>query len=258
MLRMAEAGYRTGIIDLTAGEMGTRGTAEQRLQRRRPQRGVKVSQRENMRFPDTKLLNWAEYRERLALAIRQAKPRVVIIPIGRRVIPIITTQARLLLTHAFFPVFASSIPPPSLTGVQSNLFIFVRQRLAVFRRRYHRQFDRRMESLFCYESQYGAQEPRLALFPDQQEIRDRFAGIALLWKSDRRQVRRAVLVKETMRVDDIVTSAENVLAQLFLQVLAALVPASNDPSTTPNQATAFPGGAACTFTTALPAAASRA
>src|SRR5262245_23400665 len=81
LLRMAEAGYRTGIIDLTAGEMGTRGTPEQRLQEAEAAaRVLKVAHRANMRFPDTKLLNWAEYRERLALEIRRAQARTVIIP----------------------------------------------------------------------------------------------------------------------------------------------------------------------------------
>ena len=30
LIRMAEMGYRTGVLDLTAGDMGTRGTPEQR------------------------------------------------------------------------------------------------------------------------------------------------------------------------------------------------------------------------------------
>src|SRR5688572_23518463 len=77
LLRMAEAGYATGIIDLTAGEMGTRGTPEQRLEEARAAAAIlRTVHRENMRFPDTKLLNWAEYRERLALEIRRAQPRV--------------------------------------------------------------------------------------------------------------------------------------------------------------------------------------
>src|SRR5258708_17292168 len=31
LIKMAEVGYRTGVLDLTAGDMGTRGTPEQRL-----------------------------------------------------------------------------------------------------------------------------------------------------------------------------------------------------------------------------------
>ena len=30
MIRMAETGYRTGVLDLTAGDMGTRGSPERR------------------------------------------------------------------------------------------------------------------------------------------------------------------------------------------------------------------------------------
>jgi len=32
LIKMAEKGYRTGVLDLTAGDMGTRGTPEQRLE----------------------------------------------------------------------------------------------------------------------------------------------------------------------------------------------------------------------------------
>ncbi len=32
LIRMAEAGYRTGVLDLTAGDMGTRGTPEMRIE----------------------------------------------------------------------------------------------------------------------------------------------------------------------------------------------------------------------------------
>src|SRR6266851_4248296 len=35
LLKMAERGYRTGILDLTQGEMGTRGTAEDRARHSR-------------------------------------------------------------------------------------------------------------------------------------------------------------------------------------------------------------------------------
>ena len=58
LLRMAEAGYRTGIIDLTAGEMGSRGTPETAAARKREAAAaiLKVSHRSNMRFPDTKLV----------------------------------------------------------------------------------------------------------------------------------------------------------------------------------------------------------
>jgi hypothetical protein len=68
------------------------------------------------------------------------------------------------------------------------------------------QFERRMESLFCYESQYGAQDAGSSLFPDQQEIHDRLAGIARFYGNlIGVKYGEPFVVKETMRVDDIVT-----------------------------------------------------
>src|ERR1700685_3927738 len=81
LLRMAEAGYRTGIIDLTAGDMGTRGTPEIRVS----ESGIaakilKVSHRENLHFPDARLENSLAGRMTLAQRVRELKPRTVILP----------------------------------------------------------------------------------------------------------------------------------------------------------------------------------
>ena len=48
LLKMAEAGYRTGIIDLTAGDMGTRGSPEIRVaESEAAARILKAGHREN-------------------------------------------------------------------------------------------------------------------------------------------------------------------------------------------------------------------
>ena len=68
------------------------------------------------------------------------------------------------------------------------------------------QFDRRMESLFCYESQYGAQDAATGLFPDAAEIRDRLAGIARFYGNlIGVKYGEPFVVKETMRVDDVMS-----------------------------------------------------
>jgi LmbE family N-acetylglucosaminyl deacetylase len=53
MIKMSEAGYRTGILDLTRGETGTRGTPETRL--REAARAAKImgaKVRRNLALPD--------------------------------------------------------------------------------------------------------------------------------------------------------------------------------------------------------------
>src|SRR6204780_5110014 len=81
LLRMAEAGYSTGIIDLTAGDMGTRGTPELRVgESMAAAKILKVGHRENLWFPDARLDNSLAGRMTLAQRIRELRPRTVILP----------------------------------------------------------------------------------------------------------------------------------------------------------------------------------
>src|ERR1700712_3785071 len=81
LLRMAEAGYRTAIIDLTAGDMGTRGSPELRVaESEAATKVLRVSRRENLHFPDARLENTLAARMALAQRIRELRPRTVILP----------------------------------------------------------------------------------------------------------------------------------------------------------------------------------
>ena len=81
LIRMAEQGYRTGVLDLTAGDMGTRGTPDVRI--RESQSAAEkmlLSWRQNLRWPDARLENHIGSRMTLAGVIRRIRPRVVILP----------------------------------------------------------------------------------------------------------------------------------------------------------------------------------
>jgi bacillithiol biosynthesis deacetylase BshB1 len=81
LIRMAEKGYRTGVLDLTAGDMGTRGTPEQRLdEAAEAAKHLRLGWRGNLRFPDARLENNIAARMTLAVKIREMRPRVVILP----------------------------------------------------------------------------------------------------------------------------------------------------------------------------------
>src|SRR5947209_13658613 len=76
LIRMAEMGYRTGVLDLTAGEMGTRGTPEQRLAEAEiAGRHLRLCWRGNLHFPDARLENTISARMTLAMKIREVQPR---------------------------------------------------------------------------------------------------------------------------------------------------------------------------------------
>jgi LmbE family N-acetylglucosaminyl deacetylase len=81
LLKMAQRGYRTGILDLTQGEMGTRGTAEERAREAaEAARILRVSWRHALDIPDGRVENTWENRLKVARVIREQHPRVVILP----------------------------------------------------------------------------------------------------------------------------------------------------------------------------------
>jgi len=72
-------GFTTGIIDLTKGEMGTRGTPEQRQQEAKDAADImKVTVRENMGFADSFFLNDTEHQLALVRKIREYQPDIVL------------------------------------------------------------------------------------------------------------------------------------------------------------------------------------
>jgi N-acetylglucosamine malate deacetylase 1 len=81
LLKMAERGYRTGILDLTQGEMGTRGTAEDRAREAaEAARILKASWRQALELPDGRVENTWENRLKVARVLREQRPRVLILP----------------------------------------------------------------------------------------------------------------------------------------------------------------------------------
>jgi bacillithiol biosynthesis deacetylase BshB1 len=81
LLKMAQRGYKTGILDLTAGEMGTRGTPETRA--REAAKAAKllgVKWRETLGLPDSDVQPARQHKLRLASVIRRLRPKTVILP----------------------------------------------------------------------------------------------------------------------------------------------------------------------------------
>ncbi len=79
MLKMKHLGYRTGALDVTRGEMGTRGTAETRaLEAAKAAEILKLDVRENLGLPDGHVFVTDTERTALVRALRRLKPKVLI------------------------------------------------------------------------------------------------------------------------------------------------------------------------------------
>ncbi len=208
LLRMAEAGYRTGIVDLTAGDMGTRGSPEIRVSESADAAKIlKVSHRENLRFPDARLENSMAGRMTLAQRIRELRPRTVILPFWEGRHPDHYRTAELGYEACFLAglrkIDQYTEPHRPYKIVYSSLYANVTPSFVVDVTQY---FERRMESLLAYRSQYGDVTDGASLFPDENEIRERLSATARFYGNlIGVKYGEPFVVKETMRVDDVVT-----------------------------------------------------
>lgn len=79
--RMKALGYRTAIVDLTRGELGTRGTVTRREKESLAAAeilGVKI--RENLGMPDGNIANTQDSRIEIIKVLRKYRPKVVLAP----------------------------------------------------------------------------------------------------------------------------------------------------------------------------------
>jgi len=205
LIKMAEMGYRTGVLDLTAGDMATRGTPEVRLQEAEAAaRHLLLAFRGNLRFPDARLENALAARMSLAAEIRRLRPRVVILPYWEARHPDHYRAGEMAYEACFLAglkkLDESSEPHRPFKVVYSSLYANVTPSFVVD---ISAQFERRMAALLSYESQYGGGESS-DLFPGEEEIRERLGAIARFYGNlIGVKYGEPFVVKETMRVDDI-------------------------------------------------------
>jgi bacillithiol biosynthesis deacetylase BshB1 len=207
LIRAAETGYRTGALDLTAGDMGTRGTPETRIEEAEAAAGhMLLAWRGNLRFPDARLENTLAARLTVAAEIRRLRPRVVILPYWEGRHPDHYRASEIGYEACFLAGLRKldehSQPHRPFKILYSSVYARATPSFVVD---ITAQFERRMQALLAYQSQYGDQPGDSTLFPNQAEIHERLAAVARYY-GNLIGVRygEAFVVKETMRVDDVV------------------------------------------------------
>jgi bacillithiol biosynthesis deacetylase BshB1 len=210
LMLMAEKGYRTGVLDLTAGDMGTRGTPEQRIaESADAARHMHLRWRGNLHFPDARLENTISARMTLAAKIREMRPRVVILPYWEARHPDHYRTGELGYEACFLAGLKKldqyTDPHRPHKVIYSSLYANVPPSFVVD---ISAQFERRMSALFSYRSQYGAVDEGSKLFPQERETRERLGAVARFYGNlIGVKYGEPFVVKETIRVDDIITLA---------------------------------------------------
>ena len=175
LLRMAARGLRTAILDLTQGESGTRGTAEERAREaEEAARLLGVGWRQALTLPDGAIENTLQNRLEIVRVLRLLRPRVVILPYWQARHPDHATVATLGYDACFLSglkkVDTDADPHRPFKIVYASLYADVRPSFVVDITPF---IEQRHLALMAYQSQYANQAAGSALFVPEEEIRER-------------------------------------------------------------------------------------
>src|SRR5215472_4051991 len=195
LLKAARGGQKTGILDLTRGEMGTRGTADDREQEANyAAKRLGVEWRRALDIPDGRVENTLENRLKVAHVIRETRPRVVILPYWKGRHPDHYTASILGYEACFLAGLVkldlglqtsdrrqpsrevgSLAPHRPFKIIYATLYYDIRPSFVVD---ISDQFEEKFASILAYKSQFSDQEAGKDLFPAHQEIRARVDAMA--------------------------------------------------------------------------------
>ena len=174
LLKALDVGHRTGILDLTAGESGTRGSAALRAEEAERAAGILgVSERRNAGLRDAGLFNTEETRRAVVTEIRHFRPRVVILPfpIGRH--PDHRLASELSRDACFLAGLARYDAPGEPHRPHKILYSLAYREDPVkptFVVDISAQFERKMQAIRCYASQFDGAMNAGEIFPTGQDL----------------------------------------------------------------------------------------
>ena len=208
LIKAAALGRRTAILDLTAGETGTRGSADLRAsEANRAAEILGLQARENLGLPDAGIVNTPETRAALARAIRRFAPRVVIAPAPRGRHPDHRVTAELVRDAAFVAGLAKVAPEVPKHRPHKVLHTLA------YREDYEKptfvvdvtdEFERKLEAVRCYGSQFDGVTQAGEVYPNGEPLYDIVRHQAAHYGSlIRSRYGEPFYTTETMRVDDV-------------------------------------------------------
>ncbi|HEY7898993.1 MAG: bacillithiol biosynthesis deacetylase BshB1 [Gemmatimonadales bacterium] len=208
LIKSARQGRITAIIDLTAGETGTRGSAE--LRGREADAASKilgVRERINLGLPDAGLTNTPETRALLAVEIRRLRPRIVIAPSLHGRHPDHIVAAQLVRDACFVAGLAKVVPevPPHRPRKILHAIAFREDYVKpTFVVDISDVFEDKLRAIQCYASQFDGAVQAGEVYPTGESLYDVVRHQSAHYGSlVRTRFGEPFYTTETMRVDDV-------------------------------------------------------
>lgn len=208
LIKSAKQGRTTAVIDLTAGEMGTRGDAASRAEEAAKAAAImKLSARENLGLPDAGIVNDPATREIVARAIRRFKPRIVIAPARQGRHPDHRATAELVRDACFVAGLAKLAPdvpkhrPHKVVHCISFRQDFEKPTFVVD---ISDEFEQKLQAIRCFETQFGGANQAGEVYPNGEPLYDAIRHYSAHYGSMiRTRYGEPFFTTETMRIDDI-------------------------------------------------------
>ncbi|MBD3219035.1 MAG: bacillithiol biosynthesis deacetylase BshB1 [candidate division Zixibacteria bacterium] len=206
LIKLVDLGYKVGACDLTAGEMGTKGTKEDRLNESQcAARVMGLSARENLEFPDAQLEFKRDYYLKMAEVIRKYQPHLVILPHWEQRHPDHRICSYLGQDACYFSGLKKLDLPGEPHRPHKILFATYYRTTSTptFYVDISKQFERKIEAVRCYKSQFdNTPESKQIFHPgtdvfDYIKTRDHNQGLTI-----RTEYAEAYIQKEPMQIDD--------------------------------------------------------
>jgi len=209
LIKAAKQGHKTAVIDLTAGEMGTKGDAKSRAaEAERAAVVMKLSARENLALPDAAIVNDPPTRTLVARAIRKFKPRVVIAPANQGRHPDHRVTSELVRDACFIAGLAKVAPeipkhrPKKVIHCISYRQDFEKPTFVVD---ISDEFEQKLEAIRCFASQFEGATQAGEVHPTGEPLYDAIRHYAAYYGTMiRTRFGEPFFTTETVRVDDIV------------------------------------------------------
>jgi bacillithiol biosynthesis deacetylase BshB1 len=208
LVKAAAQGHRTAIVDMTQGEMGTRGSAELRAQEAsRAAEILGVTARVNLGLPDAGIVNTPETRAKLVRFIRRFQPRVVLAPSITGKHPDHRVAAE-LVADACFLSGLQKIEPDLPRHRPFKLLHSLTYREDPIKPTFvvdiSDEFERKLEAIRAYASQFDGVAQAGEAFPNGEPLYDIVRHQAAHYGSlIRVRYGEPYFTNETMRVDDL-------------------------------------------------------
>ena len=208
LIKAAKQGHKTAVIDLTAGEMGTKGDARSRSdEAERAASIMKLSARENLELPDAAIVNDPSTRTLVARAIRKFRPQVVIAPARQGRHPDHRVTSELVRDACFIAGLAKVAPdvpkhrPRKIVHCVSFRQDFEKPTFVVD---ISEEFDQKMDAIRCFESQFGGATQAGEVYPTGEPLYDAIRHYSAYYGGMiRTRFGEPFFTTETMRVDDV-------------------------------------------------------